>query len=246
MSALGRVRTTVAVGLREYVRTPLLLALLAFVPAYFVAVVVRLVPEGRTPVDVAGGPTTVPLADALAATMTPIAVALVAGIAGLFAMHGARDADGRLAVAGFRARELVVGRLVLLAGVAAAATLVATGVTVVSFRPDYLAWFLAGVGLVALTYGAVGVLAGVVLDRLPGVYLLLFGPTLDGLLFQNPSVLDPHPVAGLLPAHFGAEVAVGAAFGSGGNPEALALGLAYLAGVVALASLALYRTLGVE
>lgn len=246
MSRASRARAALAVGAREYVRTPLLLALLAFLPAYFVAVLVQVVPEGTVPVDLPAGSTTAPLADAFAVMMAPMAVALVTGIAGLFLMHSAREADARLAVAGFRAPELVAGRLGLLAGVAAAVTAVTTGVTLAFFAPGHLPWFVAGVALVAVTYGMVGVLAGIALGRLPGVYLLLFGPTLDMFLFQNPTILDPHPVAPALPSHYGMQLATAGGVGSGGRLDTLALGVASLAVLSVLAAVALYRSLGVD
>jgi hypothetical protein len=246
MSRASRVRAALGVGGREYVRTPLLLALLVFLPAYFVAVLVRVVPDGSVPVELPSGSTTAPLADAFAVTMAPMAAALVTGIAGLFLMHSAREADGRLALAGFRAPELVAGRLGLLGGVAGAVTGVATAVTLVFVSPENLGWFVAGAGLVAVIYGMVGILAGIALDRLPGVYLLLFGPTLDLFLFQNPTVLDPHPVSALLPSHYGMSLAVAGGFGGSGSLETVALGLAYLLGLGLLAALALYRSLRVD
>lgn len=245
MSRASRARAALGVGAREYVRTPLLLALLAFLPAYFVVVLIQVVPDGTVPVDLPGGATTAPLADAFAVMMAPMAVALVAGIAGLFLMESARAADARLAIAGFGAAELVAGRLGLLAGVAAAVTGVTTGVAVVFFGPESLVWFALGTALVALTYGLVGLLAGIALDRLSGVYLLLFGPTLDMFLFQNPTITDPHPLAVVLPSHFGMDVAVAGAFG-GGALDALGLAVAYVVALGVLASVALYRSLGVD
>jgi hypothetical protein len=192
------------------------------------------VPDGSVLVELPSGSTTAPLADAFAVTMAPMAAALVTGIAGLFLMHSAREADGRLALAGFRAPELV------------AVTGVATAVTLVFVSPENLGWFVAGAGLVAVIYGMVGILAGIALDRLPGVYLLLFGPTLDLFLFQNPTVLDPHPVSALLPSHYGMSLAVAGGFGGSGSLETVALGLAYLLGLGLLAALALYRSLRVD
>jgi ABC-2 type transport system permease protein len=246
VSRTSRARAALGVGLREYVRTPLLLVLLVFLPAYFVAVLVQVAPDGTVPVDLPGGSTTAPLADAFAVMMAPMSVALVTGIAGLFLMQSAREADARLAVAGFGAPELVAGRLGLLGVVAAAVTGVATAVALAFVAPETLAWFVAGAALVAVTYGMVGLLAGIALDRLPGVYLLLFGPTLDVFLFQNPTILDPHPAAALLPGHYGMDLAVAGGFGNGGSLDTLALGVAYLLALGVLAALALYRSLGVD
>lgn len=246
MSSTSRTAAAFEMGLREYVRTPVLLALLGFLPAYFVYVVAQVVPDGEVPVPVGGATVTADLAGVFTTMMAPMAVALVAGIAGLFLMHSAREADSRLAVAGYRAHELVAARLGLLGLVALAATAITMGVVLVTFAPDHVWWFALATILVALTYGMVGVLAGIVLDRLPGVYLLLFGPSLDVFLLQNPIAADQHAIAGVTPSHFGMELAVAAAYGSPEVGEALGYGVGYLVALSMAAALALFWSLRVD
>ena len=53
-----------------------------------------------------------------AATMVPITAAFLAGLAGLFVVTGAADGDRRLVLAGFRAREVLAGRLGVIAAAA--------------------------------------------------------------------------------------------------------------------------------
>lgn len=160
------------------------------------------------------------------------------GVAGLFLMATAADADARLVVAGYRAREVVLARLGLLVAIASVASAVSVGVMLTAFFPDALGWFVVGVGLTALVYGMVGVLAGVVLDRLAGVYLILFGLMIDLFVFQNPLATDAPDVARLLPGHYPLALAMEAGFTGSVEAPNLAWALAYLAGLTALATLA--------
>lgn len=246
MSSIDRTGTAFEMGLREYVRTPILLVLLAFLPGYFVFVFSAVAPDGQVPVTVGAETVMADVADAFTVMMGPMAVALVTGVAGLFLMQSAREADARLAVAGYRARELVLARLGLLALVAGVVTVITMGVTLLVFSPDHLAWFALAAALVALTYGMVGILAGIVLDRLPGVYLMLFGPVLDVFLFQNPMVEDQHAVAAFTPSHYGMKLVVEAAYGTPEVGDALGYGVGYLAILAVAAALALFRSLGVD
>lgn len=240
---MSRVGTALAMGAREMLRTPVLVALLVFLPAYMVGVIAQVAPEGRVALEVAGGETVRTTLDVVMPVFTtPMVAALVTGIAGLFMMQSSAAADGRLVLAGYRSREVVaarVGLLVAVAGLATVASVELLGLVV--FTPAHLAWFYAGVFLAALVYGAVGVLAGVLLDRLPGVYLVLFGSVVDLFLFQNPLATDRPAAARFTPGHYPLALANDAAFGAAVNAELLAGALAALAVVSALATLAFYR-----
>ncbi|WP_435181668.1 ABC transporter permease [Halorussus sp. AFM4] len=239
-----RVAAAFEMGLREYARTPVLLALLVFLPAYFVGVLVYLLPASPVPVAVAGeGTVAVPSSELYGILLVPLLCALVGGIAGLFLMLNARDADGRLVVAGYRPAQLLVARVGLLAVAAGVAAGVSLGVLSVEVVPERLGWFVAASVLAGLTYGLVGALAGLALSRLAGVYLLLFAPMVDVFFFQNPMVGDPHWLASYLPGHFATEVAVDAGFSASVSLEPLGWAVAYLLAVGAAAGVAYYRSM---
>jgi len=237
----GKVRAALKSGATELRRTPLLLALLVFAPAYVIGVFTFVAPDGVAAVHVGGETVRTTLPKAFPAFTTPMTAALLSGIAGLFLMGTAATADERLVVAGYRPHEVVVARLGLLVGIAAVATGVSVGVMLTAFRPEHLAWFVVGAGLTALVYGAVGVLAGLVLDRLAGVYLVLFGSMIDLFVFQNPLATETPDLALLLPGHYPLELAMDAGFTGSVDPAHLGLSLAYLALLTVLASAAFYR-----
>lgn len=240
-----RLGTTVEMGLREYARTPVLVAMLVLLPAYLVAVLVYLLPSSPVPVHVPGsGRVAVETVRVYGVLLVPTMAGLVGGLAGVFVMLSARDADGRLVVAGARPAELVVARYVLV-GVAG---LVATGVTMtvlsVAVVPERPGPFVVASVLAALTYGLLGTVAGLAVGRLAGVYLALLAPMVDVFFFQNPIVADPHWLARYLPGHHLAELAVDAGLSETVALEPLGWALAYLAVVGVLATAALYRSLG--
>lgn len=240
----SRVAAAFEMGLREYARTPVLLALVVFLPAYFAGILVFLLPESSVPIEVAGeGTVAVPSSELYGVLLVPLMSALVGGVAGLFLLLNARDADGRLVVAGYRPIQLLLARVGLLAVAAAAAAGVSLGVLAVEVVPERLGWFVAASVVAGLTYGLVGALAGLALSRLAGVYLLLFAPMVDVFFFQNPMVRDPHWLAAYLPGHFATEAAVDAGFSATASLEPLGRALAYLVAVGAVAAVAYYRSM---
>ncbi|NEU58147.1 ABC transporter permease [Halorussus sp. MSC15.2] len=244
ISRRGPTATAFEMGLREYARTPVLLALLVFLPAYFVGVLVFLLPDSPVPVEVAGrGTVTLPSSQLYGILLVPLMCALVGGIAGLFLMLTARDADGRLAVAGYRPAQLLFARVGLLAVAAAVAAAVSLAVLSVEVVPDRLGWFAVASVLAGLTYGLVGALAGLVLSRLAGVYLLLFAPMVDVFFFQNPIVSDPHWLASSLPGHYATAVAVDAGLSASVAFEPLGRAVLYLGAVSVVTAVAYYRTI---
>jgi len=238
-------RTTFEMGLREYVRTPVLLALLLFLPAYFIGVFSYVMPDQSVPVDVGGETLQVGMQALVAALMTPMAAALVGGIAGLFLMQSARDVDTRLSIVGASLPEILLARGGVLALAAAVASLVATAVVTLTHVPEQVGWFLAATVLTGLLYGTLGALVGLVLNRLAGVYVLLFGPLLDIFLAQSPLSTETHAVAPYLPGHYPMELALDAAFTAGVDPSPLWWGLGYLLAVALVTGLAFRRALRV-
>ncbi|MFH5798978.1 hypothetical protein [Haladaptatus sp. CMAA 1911] len=239
-SRTGRVVTATVAGLKSYARNPLLLAMFVFLPTYFLGVVSFLTPDAPTPVHLpGGGTTTASLSTVYPVLLAPLVGALVGGFAGFFRTHAGRDADARLVLAGYRPGELITARLGLLAVVGVLVTAVSMGVLLVTLGPNRPGEIALATLLAAVTYGIVGALVGIVLGRLPGVYLMLFGPSIDVFLFQNPATTPDLPVE-LLPGHYPSALAVEAQFGGGITVETLGLGVAYLA-VVTLLSVVLLR-----
>jgi len=239
----GRIRTALGMGLRTYRRMPVLLALLVVLPAYLLGVFAAVLPNTRVPLRVPGGDVvSAGMVEVYVALLTPTVAALVAGVAGLFLLRSTADADARLVIAGYRAREVVVARLGLVAVVAVVVTTVALATTTLTpFAPVDPAGLAAATLLGGLVYGLLGTLAGLLLDRLGGVYAVLFGSMLDMFLFQNPLVADPSPLAPWLPGHAPVRLAVDAGFSSGLDPGPLLVGLAYVAVLGALAQVAFAR-----
>jgi ABC-2 type transport system permease protein len=242
---MTRVGAALQSGATELRRTPLLLALLVFAPAYVIYLFTLVAPEGTAVVHLGDEFVRTPLAEAFPAFTTPMTAALLSGITGLFLMHSSAVADSRLVVAGYRAHQVVLARLGLLFGVAAVATGVSIGVMLTAFEPEHLGWFVVGTGLTALVYGIVGVLAGVLLARITGVYLILFGSMIDLFIFQNPLATDPPAAAQFLPGHYPLRVAMEAGFT--GSVELTAIGwtLLYLGILTAIATGAFYREMRV-
>jgi ABC-2 type transport system permease protein len=241
---MSRTRTTFEMGLREYARTPVLLALLVFLPAYVILFFTWAVPERTVPVDVPGaGLVPVGLKPTVAALMTPMVAALIGGIAGLFLMQSARDVDSRLVVVGAAPRTILFARFGLLGFATLLASAVAVTVMSLTYVPDQLVPFVAATVVSGLTYGAIGILVGLVLNRLAGIYVMMFGPFLDIFLAQSPLSEGAPAVAPYLPGHYTVEMAFDAAFTAGVDLATLAGGLAYLAVVAALAWVAFFRSL---
>jgi ABC-2 type transport system permease protein len=234
---------TFRAGLREYARTPLLLALLVFLPAYFILTFATVIPETTGPLSVPGdGTVMVTMNDVYAVYMAPMVGALVGGIAGLFVMQAARDADARFVIAGARPVSVLLARFGLLAVVALVVGAVTTATVAVPYVPERPAGVFLAVALAALSYGLVGVLLGLVLNRLAGVYALLFGSMLDLFILQNP-LADSPDYARYLPGHAPAELAVDAGFSTDLALSTAGEGGAYVLALGVLVTLALYRTM---
>jgi hypothetical protein len=235
-----RVGSAFRSGLAELRRTPLLVALLVVGPAYTVYVFTLVAPDGPAVLHLGDETVQTTFSNAFPVFTTPMTAALLSGVAGLFLMETAAAADSRLVVAGYRAGEVVLARLGIVAAIAAVATGVSVGVMQTAFRPEQLGWFLLGVGLTALIYGLIGLLVGIVLDRLVGVYLILFGSMIDLFIFQNPLATDPPALAQILPGHYPLRLTIEAGFTGSISPGAVVGTLVYLGALTALSAFGFY------
>jgi len=241
---MSEAKTVFEMGVREYARTPVLLALLVFLPAYFVLFFTRVIPDRPVPVDVpVQGTMGLEMSSVVAVVMGPMATAFVGGIAGLFLMQSARTVDARLTVVGADLPSILLARAGVLALTVAVAGVVSAGATSVAYVPERPGWFLFATALVGLLYGGIGAVVGLSLNRLAGVYVLMFGPLLDIFLAQSPLTDETHALAPYLPGHYPMRLALDAAFTARIAPANLWPGLAYLLAVGLVASVAFSRRL---
>lgn len=216
-----RVRTALASRFRQYSRDYLFLGLLVYLPVTYVGLMSQATPPVDIPVRTSYGLLTVelmrPMGQVNGVVMTAAAAVFITSMVGLFTMYRSRDGDVRLLRAGFDVRDLVIARVGLLIAVATAGAGIGIGVLLLSFTPNYPGQLLAAVVALAVTYGLVGLAVGRVLDRLAGLYVMLFVPMLDVAVFQNPTFLRGEPPTWilLLPAYNGMKMVVDAAFGDG-------------------------------
>ncbi len=163
--------------------------LLLLLPVFFITLSFAITPDMPTPVEVVEGGAaavrTVSMIDVHGAIMVPITIAFLAGLAGLFVVQGSIEADSRLALAGFKTREVLGSRLGVIGLAALLTTSIALAVTAVDFSPANWVWFAAGNAAVAMTYGLVGVVVGTVFGRLGGLYVMFLLPFIDVGLAQN-------------------------------------------------------------
>lgn len=236
--------------MREYRRNRVLWILLLVVPVVFIVLAIAVTPDDPGPVALVDGSHhfTAMLSERRmhAATMVPITSAFLAGLTGLFVVTGSAGGDRRLVLAGFKPREVLVGRL----GVIGAATVLTTAVAVVVAGAWYPArqWvaFAAANLLIALTYAMVGVLVGPLTGRLGGLYLILLLAFIDVGLGQT-IMFDASPPAwgAFLPARGASRVLIDGAFtGQFDEVGYLLLGLAWLTVLTAVTTALFHRRTG--
>ena len=200
---LARARLATAMAFRDQRRRPLVLILLVIVPAF---VITRAIAETLETPRRIGLPddvwVTTTMKDLHGAGMGGFAVAFVIALVGVFVMQSALQGDRRLVVAGYRPGETVIARLLVLVAATALIVVVAALVTVANFTPASLPTLIAALALLGLIYGAIGALAGAVLDKLAATYLMLFVVMTDVGIVQSPMFSDtPGEWAFLLPGY---------------------------------------------
>lgn len=247
---IARIQAATRLELRELARRPLLWLLLVSLPFFFITrAIATTVPQPRTVPLPGGGTVLSNMQDVHGATMAAITIGFLAGLCGLFILQSARDADRRLVVAGFRASEVVVPRLALIAITTVVVVSVSLAVTALSFTPRQWGPFIAGNALIGLTYASIGALAGAGLGRLGGTYFMLFLPMVDLGIAQTPMFGDgaPDGWAQFLPGYSGMRVIVDASFSpqfhAGGE---LALAVGWTVAALVVVSWLLVRWLGLE
>ena len=233
---------------RDQRRRPLVLILLVIVPAY---VITRSIAETLDTPRRIGLPDgvwiTTTMKDLHGAGMGGLAIAFVVALVGVFVMQSALQGDRRLVIAGFRPGETVFARLLVLLAATALVVGVSAVVTALNFTP--LSWppLIAALILIGLIYGALGALAGAVLDKLAATYLILFVVITDLGVVQSPMFGDGTPGrwAVLLPGYGPSRVMYDGGFSESFHAgDELLLGLGWTAALGFAVAVVLARAVG--
>lgn len=244
-----RTQTATAMAFRDQRRRPLVPILLVIVPAVIVVWSVAITQATPRRIELAGGVWVTTTMKALhGPEMAKFTVAFVAALVGVFVMQSALQGDRRLVVAGFRAGETVLARLLVLVSASLVVVAVAALVTALSFSPASWPPLLAALVLTGLIYAAIGALAGALLDKLAATYLILFVVVADLSVVQTPMFhATPSRFAVLLPGYGPSRVMLDGAyshtFDAAGD---LLLALGWAAALAIAVYLVLRRALGVE
>jgi hypothetical protein len=239
--------TALRFGLVDLRRNPVLLVLLVIVPVLFV-----LLAEVTTPArnlilnvveDGASRSASFWFPEVHAGTMTPIAIASLAALAGMFVVIDAAAGDKRLRLAGYRAGVVVSARIGVVAVAVVVITAAALAVTATVFDAAQWAGYASANLLLGMTYALVGVIIGPLFGRVAGVFIAFLVPFLDLGIAQSPMLRPvPEEWANLLPGYGWTKVltdtGLTAHFDQTGP---LLAGLAWLGGTLIVATLVLAR-----
>ena len=158
-------------------------------------------------------------------------ITMITGFAIFAAIRRTLAFDKRLVFAGYRQATLIAAKTCAIAVIAAAVALYTAVVLLAFWRPGAGGWLAiwAGFTVMALTYGAFGLLLGVLVKGdLEGFFLIVMGGLMDTFL-QNPlgNPLANKPILEWFPSFGPMQFAVGGAFAHQALWGHLALGLAW-------------------
>jgi hypothetical protein len=246
----SRAAAATVMAFRDEGRRPLLLVLLVVVPIYVITRSIATTEGTPRRIELPGGIEVVTTMKALhGAVMAGSTIAFVVSLVGVFVMQAALAGDRRLVIAGYRPGETILARLAVLGVATALVVAVSAGITAVHFTPVSWPPFLVALMLTGLIYGAIGALAGAVLDRLAATYLMLFLAMTDLGIVQNPMFGDGKPDgwAILLPGYGPGRMMVDGAFSPSFHAApALVVGLAWTAMLVLLVTVVLTRAVAIR
>ena len=218
-------------GLREQRRHPIFVVLIVVLPIWFIARATAVTEAIPKRIGLPGGiELATNMRDIHAVQMAVIAVGFLAALCGVFLMLSAREADRRLVVAGYSPAQAIGARALVLATAVAVVVAVSLAVTIRNF--DLVRWpvFAGALVVVGVLYGALGALAGALLDRVVAVYVVFFLAMVDLGIAQNAMFGDGEPSGWVtaLPGWAPGRVAIDAAFSErfhAGTELGIALGV---------------------
>lgn len=244
---------TITMGAKQYLRNPLFIILLVILPPTFISLSFIVTPDFPLPLSVleGGKQTTQPVGMAKfhGALMVPITVSFLSGILGMFVMLSARQGDRRLVNAGYNPNLLLVVRLAMITIMSLVITLLAVGVTLISFQPEQLGWFFFTNLIVAVQYGFIGAIVGTFLSAMSGTYLIFFLPFLDVGGVQNPMFSQENITwwVKLLPGYAPMEILVDVSFSPQLDTGTLLLiALAYTLVITLVAGILFHRVVAIH
>lgn len=189
-SIRAQLTTGVRLALRDYGRNRILWVLLVALPVLFIlgTFITTASKSEVIPVTTAGhrGPHSYWLPDIHGPLMAPIAIAALATIAGIFVVQDNRAGDSRLAVAGYRTPAVIGTRIATVAVIAFLATGVSVATTASAFTVRRWDIYIAGNLLLAITYALLGIVVGIVVGRVGGVFFAFLIPFVDLAIGQSP------------------------------------------------------------
>ena len=244
-----RTRTATAMALRDQLRRPLVPILLVVVPAFIVIWSVAITQPAPRRLELPGGVWVTTTMKALhGPEMAKFSVAVVAALVGVFVMQSALQGDRRLVGAGFRPRETVIARLLVLGVATGVVVVVASVAAAIGFEPASWPAVIAGLVLIGLIYASVGALAGALLDKLAATYLILFLVLVDLSVMQTPMFhASPARFAELLPGYGPTRVMLEGSYSHAFNAGfELGLAFAWAVALVTAVYFVLRRGLGTE
>jgi hypothetical protein len=161
-------------------------------------------------------------------------VTMIVGFAIFAAIRRTLAFDRRLVFAGYRQATLIAAKTLAIAVVAVVVAGYTALVLLAFWRPSLMGWLaiFAGFAVIAVTYGALGLLLGVLVrNDLEGFFLIIMAALMDTFL-QNPlgNPLASKPILEWFPSFGPMQFAVGGSFGRVALWDHLGLGLVWAAG----------------
>jgi hypothetical protein len=240
----ARTRTATVMAFRDQRRRPLVLILIVLVPVYVILwSVAETRPTPRT-IGLPGGEWVTTTMKALHGPgMAGLMIAFLAALIGVFVTHSALQGDRRLVLAGFRARDAVIARVLVMTSATLLAVAVSAAIMAIVFTPASWLPVIGALVLMGLIYSSIGALVGALMDKLPATYLILFLIMTDLGVVQSPMFhATPVQFAWLLPGYPLERVLYAGAFSHSFHATGeLLLALGWLAGLAVAVYLVLRR-----
>jgi hypothetical protein len=157
-------------------------------------------------------------------------------------VHKRKDADARLVLAGFRAHELLVAKLVVLVALVVLLSTYEAAIIRPYLEPRHILRVASGFLLGGMVYGCLGFLVGAVTrHELEGIFVIVLLTNIDVGWLQNPiyySTSERRALIESLPGHYPTQLAITGAFTDDIPHGTVSRSLAYAAAALVAALLA--------